>query len=53
MASSGRLKPGASGAIRVLLDTRNRMGSRIFKTVEVFSNDPKNPKVVLTLKGEI
>lgn len=53
MASSSHLKPGSSGAIRVLLDTRNRIGSRIVKTVEVFSNDPKKPRVILTLKAGI
>lgn len=53
MASSNHLKPGSSGALKVFLDTRNIVGSRIVKTVEVFSNDPKKPRVVLTLKADI
>jgi hypothetical protein len=52
MASSSHLKPGEKGSITAILDTRNRAGF-IVKTVEVVSNDPDTPKVVLTLKAEV
>jgi len=50
MAGSSRLEPGASGAIRVVFDTGGRIG-RIVRTIDVFTNDPEKPKVVLTLKA--
>ncbi len=52
MASSSHLKPGEKGSITATLDTRNRAGF-IVKTIEVVSNDPDTPKVVLTLKAEV
>ena len=52
MASSSRLKPGEKGSLTATVDTRNRMGLTV-KTVEVFTNDPDRPKVVLTLKADI
>lgn len=52
MASSSHLKPGEKGRLTATVDTRNRMGLTV-KTVEVFTNDPDRPKVVLTLKADI
>lgn len=51
MAGSSRLKPGESGSITVRVDFGFGIG-KIIKTVEVFSNDPKRPKVTLTLVGD-
>lgn len=51
MAGSSHLKPGDSGVINVSVDMRNRIDGKFIKTVEVFSNDPKRPKVILTLKA--
>ena len=48
MASSARVKPGEKGAITVSVDTTARSG-RLYKAVEVFSNDPARPKLTLTL----
>jgi hypothetical protein len=52
MASSSHLKPGEKGSLTATVDTHNRMGLTV-KTVEVFTNDPERPKVVLTLKADI
>jgi hypothetical protein len=52
MASSSHLKPGAQGAIKAKLDTRSRTG-RIVRSVEVFTNDPVRPRVILTVKADI
>lgn len=52
MASSSHLKPGDRGTITAKIDIRNRIGT-IFKTVEVYTNDPGKPRVVLTLQADI
>ncbi len=52
MASSGRLKPGEKGKLTAKIDTHNRSGLTT-KSVEVFTNDPERPKVVLMLKADI
>ncbi len=52
MASSSHLKPGEKGGITTRLETLNRAGL-VVKTIEVVSNDPGRPKVILTLKAEI
>lgn len=52
MASSSHLKPGEKGKITAQLDTRNRDGL-ITKTIEVVSNDPVNPRIILTLRAEV
>lgn len=44
-----RLKPGEAGKIDVLIDIRGKTGN-VAKTVKVYSNDPKNPVVTLTLR---
>jgi hypothetical protein len=49
---SSHLKPGSSGAVTVRVETGSGIG-RIVRTVEVFTNDPERPKVVLTLKADI
>lgn len=52
MASSSHLKPGEKGSLTASVDTRNRAGTTV-KSVEVFTNDPDRPRVVLTLKADI
>ena len=52
LASSSQLKPGGIGSITTRLDTKDRAGL-IVKTVEVVSNDPDRPRVILTLKAEV
>ena len=52
MASSSRLKPGEKGSITAKVDTAQR-NSILVKTIQLISNDPKRPTVVLTLKATI
>jgi hypothetical protein len=52
MASSGRLKPGEKGTITARVATEAKKGV-VIETVDVKSNDPKRPKVVLTLQALI
>ena len=52
MASSSHLKPGEKGKITAKIDMRGRKGT-LYKTVQVFSNDPKRPSVVLSLRATI
>ncbi len=52
MASSSRLKAGQTGTILVSVNTSNRRGV-ILKTVEVLTNDPRKPRVILTLRADV
>ncbi len=52
MASSSHLKPGEKGKLTAKVDTNNRAGV-IVKHVEVYTNDPARPKIVLSLKADI
>jgi len=52
MASSSHLKPGEKGTLTASIDTRSRVGMTV-KSVEVFTNDPAKPRLVLTLKAYI
>jgi len=52
MASSSRLKPGEKGKIHVVVDPAGKRGI-ISKTIKVFSNDPKQPVVTLSVTMEI
>lgn len=52
MAGSAHLKPGDIGTIIARINTPNRIG-RIIKIVQVFTNDPKKQRVVLTLKADL
>ena len=52
MASSSLLKPGEKGKIITKVDIKDRVGS-LFKSIQVFSNDPKIPIVNLSLKAMI
>jgi hypothetical protein len=52
MASSSHLKEGEKGAITVRVPTAMKSGP-IEETIEVVSNDPKRPKVILTLEAAV
>jgi hypothetical protein len=52
MASSDHIKPGEKGKITAKMDTRGKMGS-LAKSIRIFSNDPRNPTIVLSLKAKI
>ncbi len=49
MASSGRLKPGEKGKIKVTVNTKGKSGL-LSKNVTVRTNDPEKPVTTLTLK---
>jgi hypothetical protein len=52
MASSSQIKPGETGSVAVMVDTSD-FKSVIVKEVWLYTNDPKNQKVVLTIKAEV
>jgi len=52
MASSSHLKPGEKGRIIAKVATAYRSGI-LHKSIDVFSNDPKRPRVILALKVRI
>jgi hypothetical protein len=52
VVSSKKIEPGKEGTIRVELDTKDRSGA-MARTVEIFSNDPDEPKKVLTIIADI
>ncbi len=51
-AGQGLIKPGESDTVEVFIDTSGKNG-RIAKTVQVTSNDPDSPVVVLVLRADI
>jgi hypothetical protein len=52
MASSSHLKPGEQGTITARMSTTGKKGPAT-ETLEVVSNDPKRPKVTLTLRASV
>ena len=42
------IKPGESGDLRIELDTSNMVGKKT-RTISVRSNDPLNPRMLITL----
>jgi hypothetical protein len=52
VASSSHLKPGEKGQIIAKVDIKGRTGS-LYKSIQVFSNDPKRHVVTLSLKARI
>ncbi|MBI4823570.1 MAG: hypothetical protein HY805_04990 [Nitrospirae bacterium] len=52
MVSSTHLKPNEKGTLIVVVNTTGFRGM-IQKTVEVLSNDPQMPKVILLLKAVV
>lgn len=49
MASSSRLKPGEKGEIQISVDIRGKLGT-IYKTVQVYANDPRTPQTTLAIR---
>jgi len=52
LLSSDKLKPGESGNVRIELDTSGMKGNKT-RTLAIKSNDPVNPKFVITLFVEV
>lgn len=52
LVSSESLKPGEQGTLKVELDTSKRKG-KMSRTVTIQSNDPKNPKKILTVYADV
>jgi hypothetical protein len=52
LVSAKEISPGGETEVKATLSTKHRHGT-LRKAVTVFSNDPKTPKLVLTLKGEV
>jgi hypothetical protein len=46
------VEPGATGRVRATLDTSTLAGS-VAKSITVLSNDPKTPRLTLTIRAEI
>lgn len=47
------IKPGGSGVVKTLLRTSGQGGRHLKKTVKVYTNDPKNELIALTLTGPV
>ncbi len=52
MVSSDHLGPGEEGVIKATVDTRNKRG-RIVKTIQVRTNDPERPLVILKMFANV
>lgn len=52
MTSDKTIPPGGEGEIKATLSTKGRTGP-LKKTITVMSNDPDNPRLTLTLEGEV
>ena len=52
MASSSRLEPQEKGKISVHVDIKGKTGN-IHKTVQVHTNDPANPVIILSVVMEV
>ncbi len=48
LVSNEKIEPGEEGTLKVELDTKNRKG-KMSRTITITSNDPKEPKKVLTV----
>jgi hypothetical protein len=46
------IKPGATSAIKARFNSAGYKGN-VFKNIFVYTNDPKNPEVMLMIKGEV
>jgi hypothetical protein len=47
-----KIAPGQTGAVKVKVETSSFTGP-IAKPISVFTNDPKNPKIELTVKADV
>jgi hypothetical protein len=52
MASSSQIKPGETGSVTVELDSGDYKGT-IVKEVWIYTNDKKNHRASLTIKGDV
>lgn len=52
LSSMTAIKPGQEGSIKFEFDTKNSLG-KITKTVTVQSNDPKEPRKILTIYADV
>jgi uncharacterized cupredoxin-like copper-binding protein len=52
LLSQEKLEPGQEGTLKVELDTKNRKG-KMSRTITITSNDPKEPKKILTVYADI
>jgi hypothetical protein len=46
------IAPGGTGVVRATVDTRRLSGPNA-KTVTVYTNDPRNPRIQLTIKSDV
>ncbi|MGK9368925.1 DUF1573 domain-containing protein [Melioribacter sp. Ez-97] len=52
LISSAQIDPGKENELKVKLDTKGREGELV-RTITIFSNDPDNPKQVITVTANI
>jgi hypothetical protein len=52
VATTDPIPPGKEGEIKAVFRTEEKRGMSL-KRITVFSNDPKTPRLALTLKGEV
>jgi len=52
LVSSNTIEPGKDGTLKVQLDTKNYTG-RMSRRVTIYSNDPTNPDMVLTIFADV
>lgn len=52
MLSDQIIPPGKTGKIKTTFNSSNQRGNQV-KTITVISNDPKNPKTILWVRGEV
>jgi uncharacterized cupredoxin-like copper-binding protein len=52
LVSSEKLEPGKEGTLKVTLDTKHRVG-KMSRRVTIYSNDPTNPDMVLTIFADV
>lgn len=52
LVSSKKIEPGKEGTLKVELDTKHREG-KMSRRVTVYSNDPANPNMVLTIFADV
>jgi hypothetical protein len=46
------IAPGGSGTVRAVVDTKSELGPNA-KAVTVYTNDPQNPRLQLTIKSDV
>jgi len=50
---SREIPPGGTGEVTLKIKTDGKAGEKISKTATVYTDDPKNPKIDITLTGEV